>query len=66
MADHINKWENIKLIAGYYVIGGPTIPYPKFEVLIDIISKVDIVYHIKIGDMWFCTCPNFKKNSSQL
>ena len=66
MAYHKNKWVNIKLIAGYYVIGGPTIPYLEFGVLIDIISKLDIIYRIKIGDIWFCTCPNFQKMSSQL
>ena len=40
------------------------IPYPGFGVLINIVSKEDITYHVTIGDMPHCTCPYFTKMSS--
>jgi hypothetical protein len=47
------------------VIGITAILYPGFGVLINIVSKEDITYHVTIGDMLHCTCPDFTKMSSQ-
>ena len=64
IVDHRNKWENVRLIHGYYVVGIISIPYLGFGVLINIISKEDITYCVTIGDMPYCTCPDFTKMSS--
>ena len=58
---HKYKWERTGLIDGYYMVGVNDIPYPRFGVLINIGSKEDIVYHITIGDIPHCTCPDFIK-----
>jgi hypothetical protein len=50
---------------GYYVVGITAIPYLGFGVLINIISKEDITYRVTIGDMLYCSCPDFTKMSSQ-
>jgi hypothetical protein len=63
--DHKNKWESAGLMDGYYVVGITAIPYPGFEMLINIVSKEDITYRVTIGDMPHCTCFDFKKMSSQ-
>ena len=50
---------------GYYVVGVTGIPYPGFGVIINIVSKHDITYHVTIGDIPHCTCRVFTKMSSQ-
>ena len=50
---------------GYYVVGVNPIPYSSYEVIINIVSKKDITYHITIGYILHCTCPDFTKMSSQ-
>jgi hypothetical protein len=45
-------WNNCHSISG-------------FGVLINIVSKVDIIYRVTIGDMPHCTCPDFTKMSFQ-
>ena len=65
MADYKNKWENAGLIEGFHVVGVTVIPYPGFGVIINIVSKQDITYHVTIGDIPHCTCPDFTKMSSQ-
>ena len=62
---HKNKWEGAGLMDGYHVVGVTAIPYPRFGVLINIISKKDIAYCITIGDIPQCTCPDFIKMSTQ-
>ena len=64
LADHKNKWESAGLMDGYYVVGVTAIPYPGFGVIINIVSKQDITYHVTIGDIPHCTCPDFTKMSS--
>jgi hypothetical protein len=64
LADHKNKWESAGLMEGYYVVGVTAIPYPGFGVIINIVSKHDITYHVTIGDIPHCTCPDFTKMSS--
>ena len=66
MASHKCKWECAELMDNYYVVGVIAIPYPRFEVLIYIVSNEDIAYHVTIGDILLCTCPNFTKISSRL
>jgi hypothetical protein len=41
---------------GYYVVGVIAIPYPRFGVIIKIVSKEDNAYHATIGDIPQCTC----------
>ena len=60
MVNHKNKWESAGLMNGYYV-GGIAIPYPRFGVIINIVSKEDISYRIIIGDIPHCTCLDFTK-----
>ena len=50
---------------GYYVVEITAIPYPGFKVIINIVSKQDTTYHVTIGDIPHCTCPDFTKMSSQ-
>ena len=64
LADHKNKWENAELMKGYYVIGVIVFPYPGFGVIINIVSKHDITYHVTIGDNPHCICLAFTKMSS--
>jgi hypothetical protein len=64
--DHKNKWESARLMEGYYVVGITVIPYSGFGVLINIVSKEDIIYRVKIGDMLHCTCFDFTKMSLSL
>ena len=65
MANHKNKWESVGLMDGYYVVGIIAIPYPRFGVLLNIVSNDDIKYCVTIADMPHCTCPEFTKISSQ-
>ena len=39
--------------------------YPRFNVLINIVSNEDITYRVTIGDISYCICPDFTKMSSQ-
>ena len=64
MVDHKNKWKSEGLMDNYYVVGVAAIPYLRFGVLIDIIPKEDIAYHVAIGDIPLCTCYDFTKMSS--
>jgi hypothetical protein len=48
----------------YYVVRVIAIPYLRFGVLINIISKEDIAYRATIGDMPLCICLDFTKISS--
>jgi hypothetical protein len=64
LADHKNKWESAGLMEGYYVVGITAISYPGFGVIINIVSKHDITYHVTIGDISHCTCPDFTNMSS--
>ena len=63
LADHKNKWESVGLMDGYYVVGVSAIPYPGFGVIINIVPKHDITYHVTIGDIPHCTCLDFTKMS---
>ena len=65
LVDHKNKWESAGLMEGYYVVGVTAIPYPSFGMIINIVSKHDITYHVTIGDIPHCTCLDFTKMSSQ-
>lgn len=56
MVEHKNKWKNIGLMDEHYVVGVTTTPCPKFEVIIEIISKEDITYHVTIGDIPHSSC----------
>ena len=47
--EHKNKWKNTKLMDKYYVGGVIVIPYPVFGVIINIVSKENISYHVMIG-----------------
>lgn len=57
------QWESVGLMDGYYVVEVTTIPYPGFEVLINIVSKEDIAYRVRFGDIPQCTY--FTKMSTQ-
>ena len=46
-----NKWESAGLMDGYYVVGVIVIPYPRFGVIINIVSKKDNAYHVIIGNI---------------
>ena len=46
---------------GFNVVGVTAISYHGFGVLINIISKDDIVYRVIIGDIPQCTCLDFTK-----
>ena len=48
----------------HYVVGVTAIPYSRFGVLINIVSKEDIGYRVTIGDILLCTCLDFTKMSS--
>ena len=61
---HKNKWEITRLMNGYYVVGVIAIAFPRCEVIINIVFKEDIAYHVIISDISHCTCPNFTKWSS--
>jgi hypothetical protein len=63
MAHHESKWENAKVVDDYYVVGVRVIPYPRYGVLIYIVSSEDIAYSVAIGKILLCTCPNFIKIS---
>ena len=63
--DHKNKRKSAGLMDGYYVIEDIVIPHPCLGVMINNVSKEDIAYHIIIGDLLQCTCPDFTKLSSQ-
>ena len=39
MENHKIKWESTELIDGYYVVGVVAISYPRFGVLINIVSE---------------------------
>ena len=62
---HIIKWESVGFLDNYYEVGVTAIPYPRFKVIINIISKEDIVYCVTIGDIHHCTCHDFTKMPSQ-
>ena len=62
---HKNKWESSRLTDGYYVVGVTPIPYHGFGVIIYVVSKANIAYHVTIGNIPYCTCLNFTKMSSQ-
>ena len=51
---------------GYYVLDRLiAIPYPRLEVIINIIFKEENSYHITIGNIPHCTCiPKIYKMSS--
>ena len=46
--------------------GSHSIAFPRFEVILNIISKEDIAYCVTISDISHCTCLDFTKISSQL
>ena len=62
--DHKNKWKSAGLMDGCYVVGVTATPYPGFRVIINMVFKEDITYHVTIGDIMYYTCPNFTKMSS--
>ena len=64
MAKHKNKWETAGFIDGYNVVRVSAIPYPKFGVLINIVSNKDIAYRVIIGDIPLCTCLDFTKKKT--
>ena len=51
MTHHKNKWESVGLMDGYYVVGVNGIPYPRFGVIINIISNEDIAKCFTINDI---------------
>jgi len=63
-ADHKNKCESAGLMDGYFVVGVTAIPYPRFGVIINLVSKEDITYRVTIADIPHCICPDFTKMSS--
>lgn len=46
-----NKLEIASLMDGYFVVGVTTIPYPRFGVVINIVSKDDIPHCLTIDDI---------------
>ena len=64
MANHTIKWESARLIDGYYVVGVTAIPYPRFGFIINIVSKGEITYHVTLGNIPQCICPDSTKTSS--
>ena len=46
---------------GYFVVGVTAIPYEGFGVIINIISKENIIQHVTIGDIPDCTFSDFTK-----
>ena len=46
-----NKWEIIRFMEGYFVVGVTTIPYPRFGVIINIVSKDDIPHPLTIDNI---------------
>lgn len=64
MADHINKWKNVKLMDGYHLARITTIPYPRFGIIINMIIHENIVYCVIIGTMPQCACPKLTNMSS--
>ena len=65
MDNYHNKRKNVGLMDIYYVVGVTAIPYPWFGVIIKLVSKEDITYHITIGKIPQCMCTDFTKISSQ-
>lgn len=53
MAHHINKWENVGLKDGYYVIEviAIYISCPEFGASINIVFKEEVTYRATLGDM---------------
>ena len=64
MVDYNNKWKSVGFME-VTVVGVTVIPYLGFGVIIKIVSKQDITYHVTRGDIPLCTCPDFTKMSSQ-
>lgn len=48
-ANHTNKWESARLMHIYYVVEFTALQYPRFEVILNIISKVDTSHRVIIG-----------------
>lgn len=49
----------------HYVVGVTVIPFARFGVLINIIFKEDIAYHVTISSTPHYTCPEFTIMSSR-
>ena len=64
MTDHINRWESTIFMDGCCVVGVIAIPYPIFGVIINIVSKEFIAYHVKIGNIPHCTHVDITNMSS--
>jgi hypothetical protein len=64
MVYHKKNGESIGLMDGYYVVGVIAIPYPGFGVIINIISKEGVAYHVIIDNILQRTCLDFIKMSS--
>lgn len=64
MVNHTIKWESAGLIDRYYVVGVTIIPYIGFRVTINIVSKEGVTYHVTLGNIPQCICPDFTKTFS--
>ena len=62
--NHKTKCMSVWLVKGYYGIGVTAIPQSRFRMMINIISKEDNSYRVRIGGITHFTCPNFTKSSS--
>ena len=58
-SNHKNKWESTRLMDGYYLVGVTPISCHGSRVVIYIVSKANIAYHVTIGNIPYCTCLNF-------
>lgn len=65
MVDHKNKLKNVELMNGYYVFEVISIPYPRYGVFINTVSKENIAYLITISDIPLCICHDFINMSIQ-
>ena len=64
LVDKKNKRESVELMEDYYVVGVTAIPYLGFGVIINIVFKHDIIYHVTIDDDHknILSCTGKKKN----
>ena len=46
---HPKKWENTRLLDGNYVVTVTSLPYPRFVVIINIVSKANIAYMLQLA-----------------
>ena len=64
MVNHTNTWENVKLMDVYLVAIIITILYPRFGIIIKMISHENTSYCVTIGTILQCKCQKFTNMSS--